>query len=281
MRKTRVAIQGTSASFHEQAAQNYFGKDIEIIECNSFKLSCQQLRDNMVDYCVMAIENSLAGSILTNYNLVSEHRLKVIGELYLKIELHLMCLKETNLKEIEYIQSHPMAIKQCADFIAEHPLVSVIESHDTGTCAKLIARNQLANTAAIASEIAAEFYGLKILKRNIETHKENYTRFFVLSKGDLIEKDTDKSTLSFKLDHEPGSLVKALNVFQKNLVNISKIQSVPIEGKPNTYRFYLDVEWLDKLLYAKCLKELNKKALDLQVLGEYKRHELSLINAVI
>ena len=173
-----------------------------------------------------------------------------------------------------------MAIKQCADFIATNPLVSVIESHDTGTCAKLIARNKMANTAAIASELAAELYDLKILKRNIETHKENYTRFFVLSKGDLVENDTNKSTLSFQLGHEPGSLAKALNTFQKNLVNISKIQSVPNIGEPNRYRIYADVEWLDKLLYDKCLKELRKQTIDLHVLGEYKKHELNLMKTV-
>jgi prephenate dehydratase len=275
MRKSRVAIQGTAASFHEQAALQYFGNDIEIVECNSFSFSCKQLSDNMADYCVMAIENSLAGSILTNYNLITQNKLKVIGELYLKIELHLLCLPETSLKEIEFIQSHPMAIKQCADFINSHPLVNVIESHDTAACAQLIAGKQLVNTAAIAGEAAAQRYGLKILERNIESNKENYTRFFVLSKGDYLEEIPDKSTLCFKLEHTPGSLVNALSVFKKYLVNLSRIQSVPIEGQPGQFRFYTDAEWLDKLLYEKCMKELAKKTNDLQILGEYKKHELT------
>ncbi|HXB40215.1 MAG TPA: prephenate dehydratase domain-containing protein [Bacteroidia bacterium] len=275
MRKSRVAIQGTAASFHEQAALQYFGNDIEIVECNSFSFSCKQLSDNMADYCVMAIENSLAGSILTNYNLITQNKLKIIGEVYLKIELHLLCLPETGLKEIEFIQSHPMAIKQCADFINAHPLVNVIESHDTAACAQLIAGKQLVNTAAIAGEAAAQRYGLKILERNIESNKENYTRFFVLSKGDYLEEIPDKSTLCFKLEHTPGSLVNALSVFKKYLVNLSRIQSVPIEGQPGQFRFYTDAEWLDKLLYEKCMKELAKKTNDLQILGEYKKHELT------
>jgi len=274
MRKPRVAIQGSAASFHEQAAIQYFGNDIEIVACNSFGTSCKQVTENMADYCVMAIENSLAGSILTNYNLVTQNKLRVIGELYLKIELHLLCLPETHLKEIEFIRSHPMAIKQCADFLAKQPLVNVIESHDTAACAQLIAGKKLANTAAIAGEAAAERYGLKILERNIETHKENYTRFFVLSKGDILEEDPDKSTLCFRLDHTPGSLVAALNVFRKYLVNLSRIQSVPIEGQPGQFSFYTDAEWLDKNLYDKCLKELAKKTSGLQVLGEYKRYEI-------
>jgi prephenate dehydratase len=275
MRKPRVAIQGSAASFHEQAAIKYFGKDIETVECNSFSFSCKQVSDNMADYCVLAIENSLAGSILPNYNLVVQNKLRVIGEIYLKIELHLMSLPETNLEEIEFIRSHPMAIRQCSDFLAGHPFISVIESHDTAACAQQIAHDRLLGTAAIASEIAAERYGLKILERNIESHKENYTRFFVLSKGDVLEEDPDKSTLCFKLEHTPGSLVNALKVFQKHLVNLSRIQSVPIEGHPGQFRFYTDAEWLDRTLYEKCLKELAKKTNDLQILGEYKRNEIS------
>lgn len=274
MRKPRVAIQGSAASFHEQAALQYFGNEIETVECNTFSFSCKQVSENMADYCVMAIENSLAGSILTNYNLITQHRLRVIGEIYLKIELHLMCLPETNLEEVSFIRSHPMAIRQCRDFLSEHPLVNVIESHDTAACAQIIIKDKLTNTAAIAGEIAAKKYGLKILARNIESHRENYTRFFILSKGDVLEEDPDKCTLCFRLEHTPGSLAAALKVFQKYLVNLSRIQSVPIEGQPGQFRFYTDAEWLDRGLYEKCLKELGKKTSDLQVLGEYKRYEV-------
>jgi prephenate dehydratase len=222
----------------------------------------------------MAIENSLAGSILPNYNLMTQHNLRIIGEVFLKIELHLLGLPETSLAEIEFIQSHPMAIRQCGDFLANHPLVNVIESHDTAACARLIAEKGLLNTAAIAGRPAAERYGLKILQRNIETHKENYTRFFVLAKGDVREEKPDKSTLCFRLEHAPGSLAKALQVFQKCLVNLSRIQSVPMEGKPGQFRFYADAEWLDKPLYEKCLRELAKKTSDLRILGEYKKNEI-------
>lgn len=277
MRKPRVAIQGTAASFHEQAALAYFGNEIEVVACNSFAFSSKQVSDNMADYCVMAIENSLAGSILPNYNLITQQGLRIIGEVFLKIELHLLGLPETSLAEIEFIQSHPMAIRQCGDFLAGHPLVSVVESYDTAACARLIAEKGLLNTAAIAGRPAAERYGLKILQRNIETHKENYTRFFVLAKGDVCEEKPDKSTLCFRLEHTPGSLAKALQVFQKHLVNLSRIQSVPIEGMPGQFRFYTDAEWLDRMLYEKCLKELAKKTNDLRILGEYKKNELTEI----
>lgn len=274
MRKPRIAIQGIAASFHDEAARNYFGNDIEIIECNSFKTACMVLSENMADYCIMAIENSIAGSILTNYNLISEHDLTIIGETYLRIQLHLMALSEVSIKEIKHVQSHPMALNQCQEYLANYPAMQLLESFDTAGCAKQIKEENMKWTAAIASEQAAIKYGLKILQRNIETNERNYTRFYILAKGNVEEAHSDKATLAFELDHSPGSLAHALKILEKNFVNVSKIQSVPIIGKPNQYRFYLDIEWLDKMLYKKCLNLLKKKTSFLSVLGKYKKGEM-------
>ncbi len=276
MRKSRVAIQGIQASFHDQAARTFFGNDIETVECNSFDASCKAVCDNRADYCVIAIENSLAGSILSNYNLIKNNRLEIMGELFLKIELHLLAVPGVTVLDITTIKSHPIAIRQCADYLSANPQLSVVESQDTATCAKTVAAQQPKDTAVIASDVAAEKYGLNIIARNIETHKKNFTRFFVLSKGQQIEEKADKATLCFNLGHEPGSLVKALKVLERNLVNISRIQSVPIVGKPSEYHFYLDVEYIDKYIFDNCLKQLNKKTKQLVVLGEYKRQEFKL-----
>ena len=270
MRKERVAIQGIRASFHDQAARAYFGKNVETVECNSFDASCKAVCNNTADYCVIAIENSLAGTILSNYNLIRNNNLKIIGELYQKIELHLLAIQGVNLKDIKSIKSHPIAIKQCADYLTAHPEIMVIESQDTATCAKLLSEQQLKDTAVIASDMAAKKYGLKIINRNIETHKKNFTRFFVLSKGQQIEEKADKATLCFNLGHEPGCLVNALKILARNLVNVSRIQSVPIVGHPSEYHFYLDVEFIDKYIFDNCLKQLKKKTKQLVVLGEYK-----------
>src|SRR5690606_4981402 len=156
MDKPRVAIQGTRASFHEEAAFKYFGKDIETIECDSFKKTCDMLKENKADYVVMAIENSIAGSLLPNYNLLQDYRFPIIGEIYLNIQLHLMALPGTQLKDIKSVESHPIALRQCFDFLEEHPEIRASEGMDTAACAKKIADKQLKGTAAIANQLAAK-----------------------------------------------------------------------------------------------------------------------------
>ncbi len=273
MRKPRIAIQGIQASFHDQAARAIFGSDIEIVECNSFDASCKAVCDNSADYCALAIENSLAGSILSNYNLIKNNHLKIIGEQYLKIELHLLAIDGVEFKDIQVVKSHPIAIRQCSDFLSANPQLSVIESHDTATCSRILAAEKAKDTAVIASDLAATQYGLNVIIRNIETHKKNFTRFYVLSKGQQIEDKSDKATICFNLSHEPGSLLKALKVLEKNVVNISKIQSVPIVGEPSRYHFYLDVEYIDKYIFDQCINQLRKKTEELIVMGEYQKKE--------
>src|SRR6187431_2861439 len=181
-KKLRVAIQGITASFHEVAALTYFEQPIETVECLSFHSLCEALKHNKADYAVMAIENSIAGSILPNYFLLQEYHFSIMGELYLPIHMHLLALPGIQLKDIRSIESHPMAIRQCTEFLYTLNGVEIRESDDTALSAKRVKELKLKNTAAIANEQAAKKYGLQILEKRIETHKKNFTRFLILSK---------------------------------------------------------------------------------------------------
>jgi len=176
MKAPRVAIQGTKASFHEAAAFKFFGKDIETIECDSFKKTCESMQQDEADYVVMAIENSIAGSLLPNYTLLREYNFSIAGEVYLPIQLHLMALPGVKFEDIKYVTSHPIAIRQCIDFFDQFPHLQVIESSDTAACAKKIRDEQLTDTVAIANTLAAELYGLNIIERRIESNRKNFTR---------------------------------------------------------------------------------------------------------
>src|SRR5688572_24193912 len=180
--KTHVAIQGIATSFHEVAALSYFDEPIQTVECLTFHELCESLKNGTADYAVMAIENSIAGSILPNYFLLQSYHFNIIGELYLPIHMHLLVLPGVKLADIKCIESHPMAIRQCAEFIHSMNGIEVRESDDTALSAKRVKEMKLKNTAAIANEFAAEKYGLEILEKRIETHKKNFTRFLVLAK---------------------------------------------------------------------------------------------------
>ena len=171
--KPRVAIQGIRASFHEQAAFEYFGENIETVECDSFKQTFVALENKEADYIVMAIENSIAGSILPNYSLLLGYNFPVVGEVYLPIQLHLMALPGVTFDQIKYVTSHPMAIRQCNDFFDEYPHLKLVESSDTAACAKRIRDEQLTDTVAVANILAARLYGLDIIERRIESNKKN------------------------------------------------------------------------------------------------------------
>src|ERR1700743_3023749 len=179
--KPRVAIQGIKASFHEEAAFKYFGEDIRTIECSSFKQTFDALEANEADYVVMAIENSIAGSILPNYSLLLNYNFPVIGEIYLPIQLHLMALPGVKFEDIKYVTSHPIAIRQCVDFFDEYPHLKIVESSDTAACAKRIRDENLRDTVAIANTLAAKLYGLDVLERRIESNKKNFTRFLIIT----------------------------------------------------------------------------------------------------
>jgi prephenate dehydratase len=270
--KPRVAIQGIRASFHEEAAFKYFGENIQTIECNSFKQTFEALQNNEADYVVMAIENSIAGSILPNYSLLLGYNFPVVGEVYLPIQLHLMALPGVAFEDIKYVTSHPIAIRQCIDFFDEYPHLKIVESSDTAACAKRIRDEQLTDTVAIANTLAAKLYGLDILERRIESNKKNFTRFLILtSHENAVKKPADKASLCFQVGNQVGALAKVLNIFAEQGVNMSKIQSMPVLGKRHEYNFYVDVEWDDAKQYDAAIKQALKYTQNFNILGEYAR----------
>lgn len=272
--KPRVAIQGIRASFHEEAAFKYFGENIQTIECNSFKQTFDALENNQADYVVMAIENSIAGSILPNYSLLLNYNFPVIGEIYLPIQLHLMALPGVSFDQIKYVTSHPIAIRQCIDFFDEYPHLKIVESVDTAACAKRIHDEKLTDTVAIANTLAAKLYGLDILERRIESNKKNFTRFLILTTHENVVKTTaNKASLCFQVSNQVGALAKVLNIFANQSVNMSKIQSMPVLGKRNEYNFYVDVEWEETKQYDTAVKQILKYTHNFNILGEYKRYE--------
>jgi prephenate dehydratase len=273
--KPRVAIQGIRASFHEEAAFKYFGEDIETIECNSFKQTFDALQNKQADYVVMAIENSIAGSILPNYSLMMSYSFPVVGEVYVPIQLHLMALPGVRFDDVKYVTSHPIAIRQCVDFFDEYPNLKIIESSDTAACAKRIRDEQLTDTVAIANTLAAQLYGLDVLERRIESNKLNFTRFLILTNYENARKKAaaNKASLCFQVSNEVGSLAKVLNIFAKEEVNMSKIQSMPVLGKRNEYNFYVDVEWTDNKHYDTAIRQILKYTHNFNILGEYERYQ--------
>jgi prephenate dehydratase len=272
--KPRVAIQGIRASFHEEAAFKFFGEDIHTVECNSFKQTFEALEKREADYVVMAIENSIAGSILPNYSLMMSYGFPVVGEVFIPIQLHLMALPGVKFEDVKYVTSHPIAIRQCVDFFDEYPHLNIVESNDTAACAKRIRDEQLTDTVAIANTLAANLYGLDILERRIESNKKNFTRFLIITHHDTqVKRTPNKASLCFQVSNKVGSLAKVLNIFAEQNLNMSKIQSMPVLGKPNEYNFYVDVEWKDSKNYDTAIRQMLKYTHNFNVLGEYERHE--------
>lgn len=270
----RVAIQGTKASFHEQAAFKFFGKDIQTIECDSFKKTCESMEHDEADFVVMAIENSIAGSLLPNYTLLRDYNFTITGEVYLPIELHLMALPGVKFEDIKYVTSHPIALRQCIDFIDQFPQLQVVESSDTAACAKKIRDEQLTDTVAIANTLAAEMYGLNIIERRIESNRKNYTRFLILKKTPEQEiPDFNKASISFQVGNAVGSLAKVLNIFAEQGINLSKIQSMPVLGKRNEYNFYIDIEWTDLQSYDNAIRKVLKYTVNFNIMGEYVKND--------
>ncbi len=272
--KKRVAIQGIKASFHEEAAFNFFGRDIETIECNSFKQTCDCLERNDADFVIMAIENSIAGSLLPNYTLIREYNFAITGEIYLPIQLHLMALPGIKFEDIKVATSHPIAIRQCVDFFEEYPHIQVIESNDTAACAKKIRDEQLTDTVAIANILAAELYGLNIIERRIESNKKNFTRFLILKKNKADhEVEINKASICFQVGNHVGALSKVLNIFAEQEVNLTKIQSMPVLGKRNEYYFYVDIEWNKMENYDTAIRKVLKYTVNFNIMGEYLKND--------
>lgn len=269
--KTKVAIQGIESSFHEEAAYKYFGKDIETIKCLSFHDLFTSLQNDDCEYAVMAIENSIAGSLMQNYTLLQEFGFKIIGEVYLRIKMNLMALPGTKIKNLKVAQSHPMAIRQCSQFLSSLNNVHLEEKEDTAICAREIAEFKKENVAAVASESAADIFGLEILAKGIETNKKNFTRFLVLHKNLNKTNNDNKATLFFQLPHDPGALAKILNILGAYSINLTKIQSVPIVGQPYEYNFHVDMEWELYSSFKIAIEKVEEIAVNLQIMGEYKK----------
>ncbi len=273
-KKTRVAIQGISASFHEVAARNWFQEPIDVVECLTFHALCEALDKGDADYAVMAIENSIAGSILPNYFLLQQYHFNITGEIYLPIHMHLLALPGVTMKDIKTIESHPMAIRQCSEFLQGLRGVEIRESDDTALSARRVNELNLKNTAAIANELAAKKFGLQVLEKRIETHKKNFTRFLILNRKSTRAPEANKASLSFEVANEVGSLAETLMTFKTNQINLTKIQSIPIIGKPNQYSIHVDVEWKRRRNYDEAMQQVLRQVKNLNVLGEYKKGKI-------
>ncbi|HEX7583534.1 MAG TPA: prephenate dehydratase [Prolixibacteraceae bacterium] len=275
----KIAIQGIAGSFHEDAARRYFEDEVQVVECKSFTSVCNLIDTDQVSIAVMAIENSIAGSLLQNYALIREYHLKVIGEIYIHIQMNLMVNPGVTKTDIKTIYSHPIAIKQCAEYLENYfPDVHIIENQDTAASGKLVHEEKLMDSAAIGNQRTAELYGLEILDTGLETNSKNYTRFLILSKHARPNELSNKASLCFEVGHYYGALANVLNTFAENQINLTKIQSVPIIGKPNEYTFHIDVEWDSVANYEKALHSILKNVSSLSVLGEYVRGELAIHN---
>ncbi|BFP39943.1 prephenate dehydratase [Flavobacteriaceae bacterium GF1] len=270
--KLKVAIQGIKGSNHHQVATEFLGKDIELVECLSFDKLIDRVLDGTADKGVMAIENSIAGSIIPNYNLVYHNNIHIIGEHYLSIHHNLMVLKGQTLEQIKEVRTHPMALLQCMEFLKQYPQLKLVEDVDTAETARQIQEKQLKHVAAIAPTVAAELYGLDIIAPEIQTIKNNATRFIILKKQNKVlpKEEINKASLRFITDHKRGSLATVLNVMSDCNMNLTKIQSLPVIETPWKYAFFVDVtfEKYDHFNKAKSLLEIMSE--DFRVLGEYK-----------
>lgn len=278
--KRKIAIQGIRASWHDVAAQKHFGNDIELIECDSFRILCNKLKGGEADFAVMAIENTIAGSILPNYALIHEYKFNITGEIYIHIQMQLMALPGTRISDVEIVASHPMAILQCAEFLKTMKNVRMIEKEDTAKTAKEIKENTIYNTATIAGIQAAKEFKLDVIQNNIETDKQNFTRFLVLSRTQEKNESSNKASICFSLPHKVGSLAEVLNLFVRNNVNLTKIQSLPIIGKPYQYSFHSDLVFDKPENYLNAIKRLEAITVGLEILGVYPNGEKPAIQSI-
>ena len=274
--ETKIAIQGIKGSFHHQVAQEYFDQNVSVNECLSFEGLVDSLLQNKSQLAVMAIENSIAGSIIPNYALIDKNELHITGEYYLDIIQNLMVLNGQKISEIEEVHSHPMALLQCMDFLKKHPKIKLVEDKDTAETARRIHQKQIKGIAAIASKAAAALYDLTIIAHEIQTVNNNMTRFFIISKEAAIlpKEEINKASLKFELDDTPGSLATVLNVMTNCKLNLTKIQSMPIIETPFQYSFFVDVVFEKYKHYEKAMKILAIMTNHFKVLGEYKNGKL-------
>jgi len=268
----RISIQGFEGCFHQLAALQFFGNSVQVVCCASFKELIKTAADKKIaDGAVMAIENSIAGSILPNYNLLLKSNLKITGEIYLQINQHLLVNPGVKLSDIREVHSHPMAIQQCFGFLDKYNW-KLIETEDTALSAKHIHQHKHKHAAAIAGKLAAELFDLEILAPNIHTLKNNYTRFLVLTREKEIAEITgaNKASINFITDHSKGSLARVLSTIAAAGINLSKLQSMPIPGTDFMYSFHADLEFDSVSQFNKIIASIRKSTEGLTVLGVYK-----------
>ncbi|MEH6764777.1 MAG: prephenate dehydratase domain-containing protein [Aequorivita antarctica] len=284
----KVAMQGIESSFHHQAVEKIFpNEEITLLMCDSFEKVTNAVSKATADYGVIAIENTIVGSILPNYGLIDTGNFEILAETILDIQMYVMALESESIHDIKEIHSHPVALLQCRDYLQKFPpQFKVIEGKDTASEAKKIKDQNLTGIAAIAGKQVAERFGLKILDSNIQDIKENHTRFVLLGKKEkqTIQK-TDKASLKFVLEHNVGSLGNVLNLLTTFNINLTKIQSFPIVGKPWQYAFFVDVVFEDENFFFEVMEMLKKTVKELNILGVYKQDvshaEVEFSNAIL
>lgn len=270
-----IAIQGCEGSFHHIASQHYFGKDSKIIACKTFRELVKKTGDSIItEGGIMAIENSIAGSILPNYELLQQSKLKITGEIYLKVEQHLMVINGTGLNDIREIHSHPMALLQCSSFLEKFDWQH-LEKKDTASAALELAKSKSGSVGVIASELAARLYGLTILKSSIQSEQNNYTRFLVLELGpnETVPENCNKASVYFITKNKAGSLANVLNVMHSAGINLSKIQSCPLPKSVWEYGFYADMEFENISHFNDAIHHMKFVVESLRIHGIYKKGE--------
>ena len=271
MNKT-IAIQGAEGSNHHKVARDFYGTSIQLKECMSFDELVDRLLDHSADIGVMALENTIAGSIIPNYALIDKYNLNIIGEEYLNIHHHLMGLKGQKIEDITEVWSHPMALLQCKEFFKKHPHIKLVEDVDTAEVAKRISKENLSGIGAIAPKIAAEIFNLEVIEDEIQTIKDNSTRFVIVqtsAPNNEIDQ-INKASLKFQLNHKRGSLAAILNVLSDCKMNLTKIQSIPVIESPWKYSFFVDVTFDAYESYKKAAAIIEIMAEQFKILGTYK-----------
>ncbi|NNC49857.1 MAG: prephenate dehydratase [Flaviramulus sp.] len=267
-----VAIQGVKGSFHHIVSQQFFDKPVDVIECLTFDTVVDSLISQSCDAAIMALENSIAGSIIPNYALIDKYNLHIVGEHYLDIQHNLMALPNQSIEDIKEVYSHPMALLQCKEFFKQYPHIKLIEDKDTAEVAQRIQVKQLRGVGAIASTKAAEIFELDILEHSIQTIKHNETRFAIVKRtnSEVPESEINKASVKFETDHKRGSLATILNVMSDCKLNLTKIQSLPIVETPWKYAFFVDITFEKYIDFKKTKSIIEIMGEGFKVLGEYK-----------
>ena len=271
----KIAIQGIKGCFHEQAAYLFCEKEgllkPEVVECSSFDELYKRMDDGIADSAIMAIENTVSGGLLPNFELLRKYSRKIKGEVFLRIKQNLMALPGQKIEDLHEVRSHYMAINQTRQYFEDRPEIRLVEYADTARSAADIAKEGLKGVGAIASELAAEIYGLEIIAESIETYKQNFTRFLILDDSLQVDKaKINKASMCFTLPHKPGSLTHVLTILSFYDMNLTRIQSLPIPGQEWQYFFYVDIKFEDYERYLHALSAVKPLMTDLNILGEYE-----------